>query len=94
MGSVYIRDMTTFDIYEVLRRYTGPVLLFHGTADPLVPPENSRRAAEALSDAELVIVEGAGHGFKGKDLENTARDSAAFMREILSDSVQDLSAAA
>ena len=46
-----------------------PVLLLHGALDNSVPPGQSRRMWEALTDAggkaELIIVEGAGHRFDG-----------------------------
>jgi fermentation-respiration switch protein FrsA (DUF1100 family) len=39
-----------------------PVLVFHGTADRLVPPEMGRQvAAAAAGPVELVMIEGAGH---------------------------------
>lgn len=80
VGSVYLKDMLTFDIYEVMKNYTGPVLLMHGTADPMVPVSYAEKAAEVLSDAELIILEGAGHGFKGADLERAANDALRFIR--------------
>ncbi len=84
VGSIYLEDMQGFDIYEVLSQYSGPTLLFHGTADPLVPLEYSERAVEVLEDAELVIIEGAGHGFTGEDRSRTAEDAAAFVWKLLS----------
>ncbi len=38
-----------------------PTLLVWGSHDPLFPIEDARRAAGALHDAELLVVEGAGH---------------------------------
>jgi len=38
-----------------------PTLLIHGDEDPLLPPSWSQRAAAALSDSELEIVENCGH---------------------------------
>ncbi len=58
VGSIYLKDMQGFDIYEVLSNYSGAALLFHGTEDPLVPVEYSERVLELLEDAELVIVDG------------------------------------
>ncbi len=84
VGSIYLKDMQGFDIYEVLSNYSGAVLLFHGTEDPLVPLEYSERVLELLEDAELVIVEGAGHGFTGEDRSRVAADSAAFVGRLLS----------
>lgn len=91
VGRAYVEDMLTFDIYKTMAQYTGPALLFHGTDDPYVPPDYSRRAADILG-AELIVVEGAGHGFTGEDRERVARRSVDFVRDVLS--AQSFSAAA
>jgi fermentation-respiration switch protein FrsA (DUF1100 family) len=50
------------DNLAALPRVRCPVLVFHGTADRLVPPEMGRRvAAAAPGPSELVLIEGAGH---------------------------------
>ena len=49
-----------FDVLSGLRRVEVPVTVVAGTGDTIVPPELSRRVA-AAADAELVVVEGAGH---------------------------------
>lgn len=89
VGSIYLKDMQGFDIYEVLSNYSGATLLFHGTADPLVPVEYSERVLEVLEDAELVLVEGAGHGFTGEDRSRTAAMSVAFVWKLLSHSKKE-----
>jgi len=94
VGSLYIRDMLTFDIYEVLRQYPGPVLLFHGTADPYVPLEYTQRAGQVLSDARVVIIEGAEHGFDGEDRNRVEREAVAFVQEIIMEIGSDVRAAA
>lgn len=52
--------------HRVDRGRRGPVLLVHGTADEVVPPEHSLLYAQAAVEAglscELVLVDGAGHG--------------------------------
>jgi len=85
VGSIYIEDMLTFDIYEVMKQYTGPALLFHGTADRYVPVDYSRRALSALGDAALTIIEGADHGFKGEDLTRVVDESLQFIDRALID---------
>ena len=40
-----------------------PTLIISGSADRQVPVENSRRLASQIPGAELVILEGMGHGF-------------------------------
>lgn len=47
---------------ETIRQVHCPVLVFHGTADRLVPMEMGRRVAEAAPEQkEFVMIEGAGH---------------------------------
>jgi pimeloyl-ACP methyl ester carboxylesterase len=53
---------------QALAKLTIPVVVIHGTDDPLVPVENGRRTAEAIPGAELVEIEGMGH-----DLPSGAR---------------------
>ena len=50
-----------------MENYPGDVLIFHGTADNIVPISYSERAVTAFPSAELVTIEGAGHGFRGND---------------------------
>ncbi|MFX1340169.1 MAG: alpha/beta fold hydrolase [Promethearchaeota archaeon] len=38
-----------------------PTLVIHGSDDPLVPVEGGKDTAEAIPDAELLIIEGMGH---------------------------------
>ena len=50
------------DNLGTIRRVHCPVLVFHGTADLLVPMEMGRRVAEAApGPKEFVMIEGAGH---------------------------------
>lgn len=50
------------DNLTALRQVRCPVLVFHGTADRLVPAEMGRRvAAAAPGPSELVLIEAAGH---------------------------------
>ena len=54
----------------------------------------TQRAQQALADARTVIVEGAGHGFYGEDRERVEGEAAAFVQKIVSESRQDMRAAA
>jgi 3-oxoadipate enol-lactonase len=53
--------MQGFDSYDRLPELRIPTLVIHGTEDRLIPAENGRRLAERIPDAELVLLEGAGH---------------------------------
>lgn len=63
-----------------------PILSFHGTADNLVPVEQAKLLHEALKKAgvreKLVIVDGAGHGWGGKQFENTQRQTVEFLDSV------------
>ena len=66
-----------------------PFLLIHGTADQVVPHEQSEILARALTDAgvpvELYSVEGAGHGFDGcPEAPEILKATVDFFRESFS----------
>ena len=50
-----------------------PTLVIHGTVDPLFPLEHGVALAEAIPRAELLALEGAGHGVVRADWERIAR---------------------
>lgn len=84
LGAVYHRDALSIDLWGLLPRYPGPVLLLHGTEDTLVPISYSERAAETFPNAHLIPVEGAGHGFGGEAWMLAARETERFLDGILS----------
>jgi pimeloyl-ACP methyl ester carboxylesterase len=49
------------DLRPALARITQKTLIIHGAADAIVPLDAARELAEALPDAQLVVLEGAGH---------------------------------
>ncbi len=64
-----------------------PVLTFQGTADPLVPAEQAKALHEALKkagvDEKLVLLEGASHGWGGKQKERTDRLMLEFLDRVM-----------
>ena len=71
----------THDTCDRLPRITAPTLVIAGGADRQVPVENSKVLASRIPNAELLILENAGHGFfiEGADLAN--REILRFLRE-------------
>jgi pimeloyl-ACP methyl ester carboxylesterase len=57
----YLAAMAAMDLRHALEVVTVPTTVLVGTRDLLTPPRLSRQLAEALPDAELVILPGAGH---------------------------------
>ncbi|HEX5937055.1 MAG TPA: alpha/beta hydrolase [Actinomycetota bacterium] len=68
--------MEDFDSYDLLPGLTVPALVLHGTEDQLIPVESGRRLAERIPDAELVLLEGAGHLYHSEQAE--AADAAVL----------------
>ncbi|MBX7445921.1 MULTISPECIES: alpha/beta hydrolase [unclassified Arthrobacter] len=69
----------------------APFMLIHGRDDRVVPYQQSTEFAEALRgagvSADLQIIEGADHVFKGVDREPIIERSARFLASQLSDAV-------
>jgi hypothetical protein len=82
LGRQYDEDLLSFDIYEVMKNYEGEVLLLQGTKDALVPTADSERAAETFSSAELVMIEGGGHGFIGNAQIEASQCAIEFIKKV------------
>ena len=81
IGRKYNTDAVSFDIYDVISGYTGDVLIQHGDQDALVPLRYSQRAAEVFPSAELVVLPGQGHGFRGEYRVQAMERELAFFRQ-------------
>jgi pimeloyl-ACP methyl ester carboxylesterase len=60
-----------FDAYDRLLRMRAPTLVLQGTEDRVTDPANARMLAERIPNAELVLLEGAGHLFHVERPERT-----------------------
>lgn len=81
IGKIYDTDAQSFDIYDIMAGYTGKVQIVHGTSDTIVPISYSERAAETFPNAQLVTIEGAGHGFYGDAQEQASELAIQFVLE-------------
>lgn len=97
----YPREVIGFDVIDRISEYKGPVYIIHGSADAVVGSDYSERAVEAYRskrageyegiedverNVELVVLEGAGHGYHGKAnevakeiLEKFINDKRAYL---------------
>jgi acetyl esterase/lipase len=64
-----------------------PTLLIHGDKDDLVPVSHSHRLYEVLQQggikSKLIIIEGAGHGFRGPDLQRASTAMVEWFEQTL-----------
>ena len=84
LGREYFEEVKTMPIYEKTSTYSGKVLIIHGEEDKTVPPESSRRYAEAYkanADYKLVFVPGEAHQFEN-DRTALADRVVSFLNEI------------
>jgi pimeloyl-ACP methyl ester carboxylesterase len=56
-----------------LSSITAPTLVIHGSADPMFPVDHGRALANAIADARLLTLDGAGHGVDRADWETIVR---------------------
>jgi pimeloyl-ACP methyl ester carboxylesterase len=70
-----------FDTYDRLPQIRVPTLILAGTADQLIPSDNSRILASRIPDAKLVLFEGAGHGYLWEAEEEANRTVHDFLRK-------------
>ncbi|BAQ24450.1 alpha/beta hydrolase family protein [Streptococcus troglodytae] len=63
VGRRYFADVWNMTIFNEISKYKGPVSIFHGTADDLVPMSYEERASRTFPHATLTRIEGGGHGF-------------------------------
>jgi pimeloyl-ACP methyl ester carboxylesterase len=77
------RDLTAAGNHELLAddgrshpplsSIAAPTLVIHGTADPMFPPEHGEALAGEIPSAQLLSLEGAGHGVDRADWPTLAR---------------------
>lgn len=82
VSEIYDRDAFSIDIYARMKKYTGEVLIIHGTDDQTVPIAYSCEAIETFPHARMETIEGAGHGLVGKDSDKAMRLSLDFIKNL------------
>jgi len=64
VGHEFIRQVMSVRPLDEIRRFTGPTLVVHGTADHSVPPKDAQEYMNALTGPKsLLLVNGADHTF-------------------------------
>ena len=74
-GSTYVIE----DVFDRISRYKGNVLIFNGDQDKYVHLDYTQQAAWAYENAELVIMEGSGHGFRGQARDQVKERMVSFV---------------
>ena len=57
VSPLYIKDILSVHIYDLMRKYSGDVLLIHGTEDSIAPISYAEEAAQTFPNGKLVSIE-------------------------------------
>lgn len=79
LGAIYYQDAWNIDVYTDIAKYTGSVLLIHGTADNIVNISYADLAAKTYAEVEYHQIQGAGHGFSGSNRTTSINYMEIFM---------------
>lgn len=83
LGREYFSSLRGFRVFEEVGNFQGPVLIFHGAKDPLVPLPYSEAAQKRYRRARLIVYPEEGHGFSKEGNKKTSALSLAFFGNIL-----------
>lgn len=81
LSKTFYDGVPRYDIYEHIKAFTNPVLIYQGDKDPVVALSYAYKIDEAFPDSSLTIVEGAGHGFGGSDRQLVKDGILNFFKE-------------
>lgn len=74
-----LQGIMAWEAYSRLPQITAPTLVIHGETDRLVPPENGRRIAARIPNAQLVMISRASHIFPTDQQEAAHRAMLNFL---------------
>lgn len=80
LGRAYFEALHDVDLLGLTSRYAGPVIIFHGVEDDIVPIAESREAAARFRDADLVALDGEGHFLSRESRKTVLTGITEFLR--------------
>ena len=83
LGGDYARSVLDVDLMGEATRYTGPVLILHGTSDSTAPISYSEDAVTRFANARLISLDGVGHSFSGNTLNRSIQETETFLADNL-----------
>jgi len=79
LGSKFVTDLFGVEVMSRLNTFDGNVIMIHGSDDKLVSVSVSEQALKLFPNAELHVIEGAGHGFGGDDFDKAAEFAIDYL---------------
>ena len=82
VGPKYFEDIWDMDVDSMIAKDEKQILILQGTEDTLVKPEQSKQVNEIYKNSELYFIEGAGHGFEGKQFDEAMVHIVDYLKKI------------
>ena len=82
LGRGFVADAQTIDVFGTIGDFRGDVLILHGDKDEIVPYSYSERAIETYEHAELIKLEGEGHGFSMQGGQTAKEKVLEFLDKV------------
>lgn len=82
ISRAYVDDAFNLQVYETIGQYQGPVLMVHGSNDPIVDVSYSKRAVETYQQAQLMVIDGAGHSFTDEYFAQVSPQLLRFVQSV------------
>ena len=82
VGKNYISDAWDYNFYDDMKKFDKPVLILHGDRDGIVDLSYSRQAVKCYPNAELQVLNGAGHGFYGSSFDEAVTFIDAYLEKM------------
>ncbi len=78
LSKVFYDGVPRYDVYEHIAKFANPVLIYQGDKDQVVNVSYAYKLDETFPDSSLTVIEGAGHGFGGKDRQTVMDGMVEF----------------
>ena len=83
LSKVFLNGLPEVDVYEYIKSFDKPVLIFHGDADSLVDISYSEKLNKTYKNSTLVVCKNEGHGFSPEAREAEINRIIDYLRDIL-----------
>lgn len=81
LSKKFFMEIRDFHTFEHIGNYVNRVLILHGDMDNIVPLKYSQKAVAMYPNAQLMVMEGEGHGFQPKSAQEAMERVVQFMSE-------------
>ena len=83
LNADYDRIAADMDLFNEMEKCTMPVIIIHGDKDPVVPIDYSKKALTKFTNASLIVIPGAEHGYNEKQSDYAKACMISFMKFFL-----------